>query len=585
VAIPKWFASADVQFITRNNDETLIIPRTGGPVLLPSKHAEALRECSYPASLHEHAENLVRSGTYRSRDEAIRLLLSLMSKNLLCGMLFQEDGGLLRPYPPFDAVVLHTTHRVRECSRNIFSICEAVKDYSDIEITVFDDCTDDPHNRQEMVGVLRQISEDTGVRVRYFGAQERDLLLAFLIDRGAASSLIRLLLLKTPGVFSAGAMRNIAQLVMGARSYLSVDDDVVWDVITDERCRSGTWMVGHEPPMFREFSLEGKRVIRRRQTRVPGHIACRAVQSMLGESFKRLNMTTGLHYQGECRHLRNSWYRGDGVVPIVQLGIWGDCGMNSGDWLFNSNSSLKSQMADCDNLCKAVTTSREISKISQAALITHDPGFMSFAAGICGAHPLPPFPPRYRNEDGVFANVLLLASTSSFIGHVPFAVLHDPQSQCRTYNDGTEVRPSDFLLDAVATLKCSLGNDPASNYRRLGTLLKEKFTEGGHQALRMQAIQICSSRLQGVAQALESSPPRSALASHLREMESRLLKRLCDLSTCESISLRKSSEANPAEPSSSRITLDFLIAYGDAVRTWEDLRSEAINYSNAALEC
>jgi len=85
-------------------------------------------------------------------------------------------------------------------------------------------------------------------------------------------------------------------------------------------------------------------------------------------------------------------------------------------------------------------SSREVLRVAKLPTVSHDPICMTFCGAVTNDPWTPPFMPRYRNEDGLFARMLMFMRPDTDVGHIPYGVFHD-SDRASAYDPTTIHRP------------------------------------------------------------------------------------------------------------------------------------------------
>jgi hypothetical protein len=132
-------------------------------------------------------------------------------------------------------------------------------------------------------------------------------------------------------------------------------------------------------------------------------------------------------------------------------------------------------MADAA-MFETALTSREVVRVASADTVGHDPVLMGYCMGVTNRTLVPPFAPRGRNEEGVFAAVLQLCEPDTLFGQPAVGVVHDsdrkgpypiePQS-------ATETRLADLLVAFLRRAALKQRGTAEERLRHIGRTLTE----------------------------------------------------------------------------------------------------------------
>jgi hypothetical protein len=165
-----------------------------------------------------------------------------------------------------------------------------------------------------------------------------------------------------------------------------------------------------------------------------------------------------------------------GLVEVTMSGFIGDCGTIIPRW-FALDGPSRERVLKSAHSYRSAFASREIARSVRCNLITDGPFFMNCAAGLDNRALLPPFFPVMRNMDGIFAVTLRKCSPDSYLGHIPWMVLHDPPERrfysAQMVQDLIGFRISDILIVAINSFAVNFTLDSVGALHALGKHLRE----------------------------------------------------------------------------------------------------------------
>jgi hypothetical protein len=121
---------------------------------------------------------------------------------------------------------------------------------------------------------------------------------------------------------------------------------------------------------------------------------------------------------------------------------------------------------------------REIHRIADRYLLTHDPHCMAGCMGLDNRSILPPFMPCGRNQDGVFGAMLASSDPEALFSHIPYGIIHDAERAAAyegpANRSASETRMSELVISLLQRAAPSdLPANPAHRMRRIATSFRE----------------------------------------------------------------------------------------------------------------
>lgn len=315
----------------------------------------------------------------------------------------------------------------------------------DIDILVLDDAAGaDAAARAR--ALAREAGERLGVRVRFADRHEK----ARFADElarlsGAPSAMVRRALAPEAGTtFAAGAARNLLLLDSVGQCSLQVDDDTRCEPRPAPSARDGLVLRSFDDPTemwFDEAALrpadaspgDGALAVAEAS---PGYAALH--ERLLGRRAGALVASAlageGADPSAASTHLLARIAAG-GRVVCTQLGVHGDSAMGATGYLLTIGQPSRGRLLASQSGYRRAIESRRLVRAVPAATLTEQELCMTFAIGLDGRAPLPPFPALDRNEDGLFGAVLLTCDPGAVLGHLPWTVGHEPEDARATRFD------------------------------------------------------------------------------------------------------------------------------------------------------
>lgn len=299
---------------------------------------------------------------------------------------------------------------------------------------------------EQVRAAAREARGRWGVRVRCADAGDaRRFAAAVAVESGVPVEVALRALVPEPGaVFAGGAGRNLLLLAAAGRCSLQVDDDTVCDLrAAPPGAESGLALRSFEDPTEMWFgdAADGASLVG--DDGAHGHAGPRAG----GEPPPPVGDHAGLHGRllgrsagalvaeaaaGGGLSLRRASpgllarIAGGGRVVCTQLGLRGDSAIGAMSWLLTMPQPSRGRLLASEAVYRKAITSRRLARAVTMPTLTDQERCMTVTIGLDGREVLPPFPPVYRNEDGLFGGVLAACRPSDVLGHLPFTVAHEP---------------------------------------------------------------------------------------------------------------------------------------------------------------
>lgn len=332
-------------------------------------------------------------------------------------------------------------------------------------------------------------------------------------------------LLERNQTFSVGTARNTALMATVDESFLMFDDDVRLKAYVSAGTSTTLDLCGHDRRRILEFCTTREEALARVEVCAQASMV-ESINKMLGRGLHDIVGTWigDVQMEQACPHQISSLMQTNGCVPIVQLGIIGDSAMHTGDWIGMMGETARRQITASDRVHNNALLSREVVNISSSFAITHEPSCMALAVALDNAYPMPPFMPHYRNEDGIFACLVAACCPDSNFGHIPVGVLHDAERP-RRYSDGTVLRISDFVIQAISEISPLLGSNTTSNYALVGQYLRNVSAcdlKSFVAVIRKWAMMAYTVRLSFIETALEKNSKQSEWKVHLERLRTQI---------------------------------------------------------------
>lgn len=277
-------------------------------------------------------------------------------------------------------------------------------------VAVYD--ASEPETERANASVLRDLAVRSP-QIRYCGAGQRAEYARALARAGARPDQVRLAVEPHPGVPSYGAARNLVLLDTVGELVLCTDDDMLARTAVHPQRRAGQAVVGHQPPY--DISLFASRS-------EALAAACWEPRDVFAEHLSLLGRPPGGSHLGEtdfsgvCPHFFD--LREEPRIVATLPGKVGASGRPGRLW-------ADFVLAHRGHPVEAPGNAPEVIEVSPLTALAHGFGCMAGVIGLDNRVALPPFPSRFRAEDGVFAAVLGRARPAAFWGVPDHAVVHN----------------------------------------------------------------------------------------------------------------------------------------------------------------
>jgi len=172
---------------------------------------------------------------------------------------------------------------------------------------------------------------------------------------------------------------------------------------------------------------------------------------------------------------------GTARVAVTMAGIAGHTGMESGRMVLGLRGPARDAVIRRAADYARARVSRFHVRAAAGWVVSSGAFLMAPSIGLDARQTLPPFMPVGRNDEGIFAMALRAANPAALIGHMPYAVLHDPGPLSPFTEESLhDVRPRVAELMTLLLLNAPplYGAGPESRMDRLGRHLIEVSSQG-----------------------------------------------------------------------------------------------------------
>ena len=499
------YRAADVVAIPAGGGEALAYRRgCQSSHLLPESAVDFLRRCTTFRTLDDHCRELIRDLRLDAslhdpvRDELEQLAtLGLLTTH---GQIYKEavaaHGAEKRPAPRvISTVAVVTCDRPDAAMRCVTSVIEAARRHGRSPAIVVSDDSRDAANAARLHEALERRRAEYPA-ITHIGRGERAQLSTALAsaigdDRGIRET-IQFALFGDPGQITPGASRNALLLHRAGKPFVSLDDDTLCRVAPAPGLEDGLSLSSLPDPSQFWFYPDRQVALADPDWQPVDPLALhdRFLGRTAAACIAALEDPGGLDLDDADGPLLSRVGAGDRVA-VTTTGLAGDSGMVSPTYYFTLRGPSR------ERLLADYATFREsravVRTVTRPTLSTG--GFlMTPCVGLDTTNVLPPFLPVGRNEDGVFAQALRTVSPDALVGHLPWAIYHDPP-ETRGFAPDARHAPLTTLSLAQAIILClsaaplGRGGDPATRLERAGRLLRETASLADGDLLELLYLQ------------------------------------------------------------------------------------------------
>jgi len=449
--------------------------------ILPTTARAILRAATKFRTIDEHVGEICEALNYpaEKRESVENTLVDLLQKGLLAS---RAEICSLDTQPPAEdptaisAVAFVTANRPAACLRAAESYIENTKRFSRAaEFIVMDD-SPPSEARDEFQASLAALGAKHGVLVRYAAAQEKERYAEALAARGIPRDVARFAVLGEgfAPARTTGSNRNCAILDTVEQCLLTADDDTVCKTATHPQRGSALRFFGHDMPRDWWFFPTREEALAAARWEDRDFLAEHELllgASLVSLAAKRLS-ADALLLDDACDHQLTDLHNPTARVIITQAGVAGDSGgCSTKSFTMLKGDTLK-RLTSSEQAFRTASGTRQVVALAGNPSVTHNPFCMTTTLGLDNRRLLPPFPPVYRNQDGVFGAAISSCFPNCYFGHVPCAVLHDAELD-RAVEEFPDFRQSEMTIYLLSSCLYPPGLQPADALRLAGTHLQE----------------------------------------------------------------------------------------------------------------
>lgn len=452
---------------------------------LQSIAAEVVSRCRSFDTLENHAERIRQElALPPSASDELRQLLHDLSRTELLPSARELLRRCVRAADPgrsrcvIGAVGIPTRDRTSSLRRALESYMENARRHGRTAAFFVTDNSPTAGARTDNRQMLAELRGRHAVAIAHAGLEEKHRFAEALASEAEVPrALIDFALFSSKEVQSTdlhGANRNAMLLHAAGEPFLSVDDDTVCEAMSAPAPHEGLALhVGEDAPMRlrffpdREASLRAASRVDRDVLALHEQLLGRDVGSLLEEEAGRTSLG-----DIDAGFLQTLAHRG-GRVVVVSSGSLGDSGMSSLSPISLLHFRDGDSIIRSDDMYRIVIRGEVLRDVDRMT-INEASWFMSMAFSADNRELLPPFFPFGRGSDDGFGVLLKISSPDSYLGFLPWSVIHAPMSPRARRLDEFLKSPIAFGMDKIVDAcvrsfsPAVRGPDAAAVLERLG---------------------------------------------------------------------------------------------------------------------
>lgn len=275
------------------------------------------------------------------------------------------------------------------------------------------------------LAITRRAARHYGFHCLYVGPKERAAL-ALAAARELRCDPVRLSCLLTPARYddSPGSARNALLAFSRGDLALMVDDDTRGEFWRSPNSRTGLAIAVDRDPS--QIWLTREEAGLKRQMGDPYSAHEQLCGAALGQLFVRA---------ARCRpdvlsaRLIHDIFDSQSRIIATCAGVFGDCALDDAASILYAPLRTREQLSADAGLYRRFMTGRQFIRGVSEVIVCRAPVAQTVAICFDNTTLVPPFPPRGRNEDGVFAQVASRCP-GAYLGFIPGMITHAPVGHC-----------------------------------------------------------------------------------------------------------------------------------------------------------
>jgi hypothetical protein len=419
-------------------DHRVCLRRPDGAVATVSAgDADLLRSCREFRPLGEHSRRYAEQHQLGEEieEELTETLADLSARGLMIGkdqLVAAVAAGSRESPPAIASVVICTRGRPRLAARAAESVAAGSGQRDALELVVLDDSVE-PEHRSELRGRLAEVAaRHPRLEIRYGDLRMRERYAEQLVaevasghDQVLADATRLALFAIEESSWHLGASRNTALLDRAGQLFLSIDDDVVADLVRPPWTDPGGLLVSGRGA-FGEPRVYADAAAARAAVEPAGRDLVAAHAALLGRSLSDLfhPLAPGeIELEGLASDDLERLLKGTGRVAMTMAGLCGDLAhAGTHRYLFAAGQARRQLLSDWEKL----RGSRQVVFVAETATVVRDGEFIEACSGFDHRSLLAPYFPFDRFADHLFALMCFRLFDDVWAGHLPAGVRHDP---------------------------------------------------------------------------------------------------------------------------------------------------------------
>ena len=433
MSITKYFSSPAAFFKVAGSENYIAYNFiTKKSFYISQKNAYKYSKLSGIKTENHFLENLLNTDDKEYSSEDYKKLLSLFKKEKLIYPLYiYEDKIKIKNNLSIAVISCERSELLNSALESIAAGIVNVK--RDLSIKLFDDSISEKeisNNRK----ALSSIEEKHATATFYFGKEEKKELVKILYDNCAEKipdkNIPEFALFgskKYVHLAGPGSNRNAVLLRNAGKKIISFDDDTSYNFVTSRNVSNCLEISSIKDPdryIFPDKIKAKKHIINK------DFNSFSYIKEILGQKTntiiknadeKKIQLFTEDLTSENCGSLTE----GRSKIKAVMLGIYG------GKWYDNPFGVYYLNNPGGNNLFKKKAEYEFLKKRPYSLMLpdhltlSRAPYFVASCMAIDAQEIVPPFPPCGRNEDGIWASIMLALEETSFIAQIPYAIYHD----------------------------------------------------------------------------------------------------------------------------------------------------------------
>jgi hypothetical protein len=458
--------------------------------VFPVSGVNYLLGCRDFRTLEQHARGLQSSGpgqgTFESVMDQLKDFLNegfLVFKNDILKRI--QDFSKRMDTKSISSVCFPTRNRIESLKRGLSSFVENTQRFGRTVNFIVADNSEAPDTRKKYREALGDLKNRYGAKISYAGLEEKKEFARQLVARDLPPHVVHFALfgLEETG-YGSGANRNSLLLAAAGEAVLMTDDDTVCKLTHAPGAGKALTFLSGQDPAEHCFYPDQDTLLKT----VPF-----VEEDILSihEQFLGKDLGTCLsHSQPNFDRASASFLRKlaseGGNILVTQTGIIGDSGSGSPTALLSLTGESRNRFLRSEQDYRRTVMNRlELSKANFPSVTDAD-FCMTTSLGLDLGNLLPPFLPVHRNSDGIFGVALRNCFRNGFIAHLPWAVLHLPLDEARSFlPENIWDTPVDFQIDEIISQSIRLSNAPDSQMN--GEAMLKKI---GKNLMRLGALEL-----------------------------------------------------------------------------------------------